>query len=107
MLGKRVFGNQFFKIFWLCAFAGSAGRRSADFNPVLSGKHGRAPQIDFTPYTYSVCGPLTSFVVHTNTPGNGQFPSGHFFLGHFPATRVRRDTTKSASAALNEGESTN
>jgi len=49
MLGKRVSGNQFFKIFWGRApwasrlrrswATGSAGRRSADFNPVLSEKH--------------------------------------------------------------------
>jgi len=50
MLGKRVSGNQFFKIFWgkgpqtprpwasrlsRSRATGSAGRRSADFNPVL------------------------------------------------------------------------
>ena len=36
---------------------GSTGRRSADFNPVLSGKYAQLPmppQIDFTPYAYGV-----------------------------------------------------
>jgi len=34
---------------------------------------------------------------------NGYFPTGHSPLGHFPETRARRDTTRSASAALNAG----
>jgi len=67
----------FSKKFWWRALrlrrsraTGSAGRRSADFNPVLSGKHGRAPQIDFTPYAYSVCRPSTSLLttpIHRGT----------------------------------------
>ena len=36
----------------------------------------------------------------TYPPRNKRFP-GHFPLVHFPDTRVRRDTTRSASAALN------
>ena len=60
MLVKCVSGNQFFKIFWKTApwasrlrrsrVTDSAGRPSADFNPVLSGKHARVPPIEFTPY---------------------------------------------------------
>ena len=59
MLGKRVRpGNRFFKILWegpptprpwasrlrRSRATGSAGRRSTDFNPVLSGKHAHAPK---------------------------------------------------------------
>jgi len=46
----------------------------------------------------------TSFVDHANTPGNGHFPNGngHVPPGHFRDTRVRRDTTESASNQLTD-----
>jgi len=53
-----------FSIFWGSALWASclrclrANRRSTNFNPVLSGKHARAPppknEIDFTLYTYAI-----------------------------------------------------
>ena len=71
MLGKPVSGNQFFKIFW-GGPVGFAGRRSADFNPVLAGKHARAPKIDLTPYAYGSMGRMwrTSIPLATH-----QFPT--------------------------------
>ena len=58
MLGKCVSGNQFSDLppvgFAPSELADDRLRRSADFNPVLSGKHASAPpkKIDFTPYAY-------------------------------------------------------
>jgi len=43
-------------------------------------------------------------VENTSTPGNGHFPLGIFPLRHFRDTRLRRDTPRSASAALNARE---
>jgi len=54
--------------------------------------------------------PSTISVDHTNTPENGQclregtFPPKHFSLGHFPDTYVRRNTTRSANAAMDARE---
>ena len=58
--------------------------------------------------------PSTRFVDHTNTLGGERtfpwertFLLKYFPLGHFPDTRVRRDTTRSANAALDIGEPIN
>jgi len=55
--------------------------------------------------------PSTISIDHTNrlTPRNGHCSMGTdiFPLGHFPDLCVRRDTTRSANAALTAGEPTN